>query len=252
MYFHTLSTNSSLRPSGLGQQRIGVFVQHEEGTKEYALGLLESTQKRSSQLLKVVLSHFIELMTKDVRLVIEDSRELARSLLGLLPPQCHDFPAFLRSCCLIQQSVASANCTSIDPKQYQNDSFEPILVKNDLLVRPTFPPQEQTALSMIFVGIDIANCSATREDKRRAGAGQGKTRGGQDPVTEPGHRVQGRGQSVCPGLVSAARGQEKDKSQEEDNSRTREGQEEDKTRLQTPATKFRGAASQCGQLWFLR
>ena len=30
-------------------------------------------------------------------------------------------------------------------------------------------------------------------------------------MTEPGHRVQGPGQSVCPGLVSAARGQEKDK-----------------------------------------
>ena len=38
---------------------------------------------------------------------------------------------------------------------------------------------------MIFVGIDVANCSDTREDKRRAG--QEKTRGGQDPVM----RVQG-------------------------------------------------------------
>ena len=67
---------------------------------------------------------------------------------------------------------------------------------------PYLLPLEQIALSMTFVGIDIANCSAIREDKRT---------GGQDPVTEPGHRVQGRGQSVCPGLVSAARGQEKDK-----------------------------------------
>ena len=55
---------------------------------------------------------------------------------------------------------------------------------------------------MMFVGIDIANsanCSATGEDKRRAG--QEKTSGGQDPVTEPSHRVQGRGQSVWPALV---------------------------------------------------
>ena len=98
---------------------------------------------------------------------------------------------------------------------------------------------------MIFVGIDIANCSATREDKRRAG--QEKTRGGQDPVTEPGHRVKGRSQSVCPGLVSADRGQEKD------NSRTRGGQDlatEPSHRVQpghkagpqSPTTEFRGAA----------
>ena len=65
---------------------------------------------------------------------------------------------------------------------------------------------------------------------------------GQDPVTEPGHRVQGRGQSVCPGLVS-----EKTKEgQEEDNSRTREGQVEDKTqtqsRSQSQATEFRKPA----------
>ena len=58
--------------------------------------------------------------------------------------------------------------------------------------------QEQTASSMIFVGIDIAICSATRADKRRA------------------------------------------------------GQEEDKTRPQSPATEFRGAASQCGQGWSAR
>ena len=65
-------------------------------------------------------------------------------------------------------------------------------------VRPIPSPQEQIDSSMIFVGVDLANCSATREEK-----------GGQDPVTELGHRVQGRGQSVCPGLVSAARGQER-------------------------------------------
>ena len=51
--------------------------------------------------------------------------------------------------------------------------------------------------------------SRTREDKRR---------------TRPGHTVQGRGQSVCPGLVSAAKGQEKDKK------RTTAGQEKDKRR----------------------
>ena len=95
---------------------------------------------------------------------------------------------------------------------------------------PYLPPQEQTALSMFFVGIDIANCSATREDKRR-------TRPGHSPATELLH-----GQSVCPGLVSTARGQE------EDNSRTREGQEEDKTQPQSLAAESRRTASQCGQL----
>ena len=100
-----------------------------------------------------------------------------------------------------------------------------------------YPPKKQTALSMVFVGIDTANyanCSATREHNKRAGhenttggpttefrgaasqCGQGwsarpkdkrRTRGGQDPTTEPGRRVQGRGQSVCPGMVSAARGE---------------------------------------------
>ena len=107
------------------------------------------------------------------------------------------------------------NYASIDPKQFQNDSFGPILVKNDFLVCPTFDPQEQIALSMIFVGVDIANCSPTREDKRRAGQDpvtkpatehrgaanqcvQGwsarpedkrRTRGAQDLATEPGHRA---------------------------------------------------------------
>ena len=65
--------------------------------------------------------------------------------------------------------------------------------------------QEQTALSITFVGIDIANCSATREEKRRAGQEEDKT-WSHSPATE----FRG-GQSVCPGLVSAARGQEKDK-----------------------------------------
>ena len=106
---------------------------------------------------------------------------------------------------------------------------------------------------MILVGIDIANCSATREYKRRAG--QEKTRGGQNPVTEPGHRVQGRGQSVCPGLVSEDKrrtreGQEEDKKgqqQEKDNRRTKP---KHKAWPQSPATESRGAASQCGQLFF--
>ena len=85
--------------------------------------------------------------------------------------------------------------------------------------------------------------SRTTEDKEEE-----KTRS-QSPATDA--------QSVCPGLVSAARGQE---GQQEDNSWTREGQEEDKTRPQSPArqqspkqnaaTEFRGAASQCGQLFF--
>ena len=118
-----------------------------------------------------------------------------------------------------------------------------------------------------------SNGSATREDKRRAG--QEKTRGGQDAVTEPGHRVQGRGQSVCPGLVSKRTrgGQQQDKRRtrggqdpdtepgpQSSGARPRQGQEEDKRRTrpghragpQSPATEFRGAASECGQLFFLR
>ena len=96
-----------------------------------------------------------------------------------------------------------------------------MLVKHDFLVRPAFPSQEQTASSMICVGIDIAICSATRADKRRAG--QEKTRGGQDPATE---------------FRGAAK------------RRTKGGQEEDKRRTQSRATEFRGVASEYGQLFF--
>ena len=71
----------------------------------------------------------------------------------------------------------------------------------------------------------IASCSATREDKRRAG--QEKTRGQQYPVTSPVTEFRGAA-SQCPGLVGVARGQEKDKrrttaGQEKDNWRTRPG-----------------------------
>ena len=72
---------------------------------------------------------------------------------------------------------------------------------------------------MMFVGIDIANRSATGEDERRAG--QDKTRGGQDPVTEPGHRVHSPGTSQCVQGWSA---------RQEDKRRTTAGQEKDKRR----------------------
>ena len=119
--------------------------------------------------------------------------------------------------------ICRKNSTSIDPKQLQNDSFGPILAKSDFLVRPTFPPRANCFISYFC---RHANCSA---------AGQEKTRG-QDPVTEPGHRVKGRGQSVGPALVSTARGQEKDKRSghrawpQSSGARPRQGQEEDKRR----------------------
>ena len=39
------------------------------------------------------------------------------------------------------------NYTSIDPKQFQNDSLGPIFVKNDFLVRPTFPPRAESFIN---------------------------------------------------------------------------------------------------------
>ena len=131
------------------------------------------------------------------------------------------------------QPPYSDSHTSIDPKQFQNDSLGPILYSQKrFLGTPYLPPQEQIALSRIFVGIDIANCSAIREDKRRAGQEEDKTRsqsratelkvaktrprGGQDPDTEPGHRAQPQS--------SWARPRE---GQEEDTRRTRGGQDLD-------------------------
>ena len=140
---------------------------------------------------------------------------------------------------------------------------------------------------MILVGIDIANCAAIREEASG-------TRGGQDPATERGHRARpqssgARPVSVGPALFSKL-GEEEDKTrtqsratefrgaakrrtrggQETDKrstrggqdldtepghrarphssgARPRQGQEEDKTRTQSRATEFRGAASECGQ-----
>ena len=111
--------------------------------------------------------------------------------------------------CKTEGRVGSNNYISIgvDPKQFQDDPFGPTL--NDFLVRPTFPPRANCVIND-FVGIDIANCSATRQEKSRTREDKRRTR--------PGHRARpqssGRtGQSVCPGLVSAARGQEEDKTQ---------------------------------------
>ena len=143
-----------------------------------------------------------------------------------------------------------------------------MFVKHDFLVRPTFPPRANCFINefgrhrhrYLFGLKRRQEKSRTREDKRRTRPGhrvqgrgqsvwpglvsvargqqQDKRRTRQDTATEQGHRVQGRDQSVWPGLVSVARGQQQDKR----------GQ--DKTRPQSPATEFRGAASQCGQLFF--
>ena len=72
--------------------------------------------------------------------------------------------------------------------------------------------------------------SRTREDKR-------STR----PATEPGHRVQGCGQSVWPGQVGVARGQQQDKR------RTTAAQEEDKTRPQSSGAWPVSVASSFGE-----
>ena len=70
----------------------------------------------------------------------------------------------------------------------------------------------------------------TRPQSPARGAAKRRTRGGQGPATEPSHRVdrvQGRGQ-------------------EEDKRRTRPSH---RAQPQSSATEFRGAASECGQLF---
>ena len=111
---------------------------------------------------------------------------------------------------------------------------------------PPSAPKE-TVSSMIFVSIDIA-----RENKRRAGPE--KTKGGQDPVTEPGHRARPQSSGAQPFSVArpGQHGQRTTAGQEKHNSRTKEGQKEDMTRPQRRATELRGAASQCGQFFFPR
>ena len=125
------------------------------------------------------------------------------------------------------------NYASIDPKQLQKDSFRPmpILVKKLISWYALPSPQGQTASSMIL-GIDIAVCSATLLSSK------------------PGHRDQPQ-----------SSGAQTRQGQEEDKTKTRrkhypatepshKGQEEDKAWTQSPATEFRGAASECGQLFF--
>ena len=93
---------------------------------------------------------------------------------------------------------------------------------------------------MIFVGIDIANCSATREEQNKRRQEEDKTRS-QSPATE----FRGAASQCVQGWSARP----------EDKRRTRGGQQQDKTRTrggQNPATEFRCAASQCGQLFFLK
>ena len=112
---------------------------------------------------------------------------------------------------LIGAPIVETNYTSIDPKQFQNDSLGPMLIKIDFLVRPTFPPKSKLLYHLSTFINDFCRHHRARPQSS------------------------GRGQSMCPGLVSAARGQEKEKR------RTTAGQEEDKTRPQSPATKSSGA-----------
>ena len=93
--------------------------------------------------------------------------------------------------CVSRDIFSINNYASIDPKQFQNDSFGPILVKNDFFVRPTFLPPKSKLLYQWFL-------SASRSLIVRP---QQKTREKQDKRrTRPGHRVQGHGQSVFPAL----------------------------------------------------
>ena len=113
--------------------------------------------------------------------------------------------------------------TSIDPKQLQNDSLRPILIKNDLLVRPTFTPRAKclineflSALTTLFVRQRSSPViRATEASQQSSGQDKDKrrTRPGHSRATEPSHRVQGRGQ-------------------DKDKRRTRRGQEEDKAQPQ--------------------
>ena len=136
------------------------------------------------------------------------------------------------------------------------------MVKNDFLVRPTFPPKANCFIKELLsasTSLILRPQEKTKEeqDKRRQeedktrsqsptelrGAAsqcvQGwsarpedrtRTRGGQDPPTGPQSPTEFRGAAKI---------------------RTRGGQGPDtEPGAQSPATEFRGAASQCGQLFF--
>ena len=92
------------------------------------------------------------------------------------------------------KTLEETDYTSIDPKQFRNDSFRPVLVKHRFLGTPYRDPKSKLFHQRIFVGIGIAICSATLLFSR---------------ATDTSQRVQGRGQ-------------------DKNKRRTRPGQEEDK------------------------
>ena len=92
---------------------------------------------------------------------------------------------------------------------------------------PYLPPRANLIISMISVGVDIANCLARREDKGRAG--QEKTRGG----LRPSHRARPQSSGARPVSVSRA-------GQRGQRTRTIGGRQQDKRRTKgghDPATE---------------
>ena len=194
------------------------------------------------------------------------------------------------------KTIKQRHYTSIDPKQLQNDSFRPILVKKCFLgtphrvqgrgqdkdkrrTRPGHTAQPQRRRTRRGQEEDKAQPqSPAREDKRRTRPGHRaqpqKTRGGQglpshrgqkedktrthSPVTEEEDKKRtrgGQGPATEDGLDTepSHRGQEEDKAWTRSPATEDTEQSpatEDKAWTQSPATEFRGAASECGQLFF--
>ena len=103
------------------------------------------------------------------------------------------------------------NYTSIGPKQFQNDSFRPILVKKCFTPRAAcFINEFLSALTSPFVRPHSSPASRATEASHRA---QGRGHGKDKRRTRPGHTAQPQ------------------------RRRTRRGQEEDKAWTHSPATE---------------
>ena len=131
-----------------------------------------------------------------------------------------------------------------------NNSFGPILVKQAWYA--LLFPQEQAALSMIFVGIGIAICSATLFSSKPGHRDEPRPRQGQE---EDKTRTQSRATDRGAAKTRAKVGEEEDKARIQSRAiqpshrvqgRTRPGH---RAGPYSPATEFRGAASECGQLF---
>ena len=158
------------------------------------------------------------------------------------------------------------------------------------MVLPTFTPRAScfineflSALTSLFVRPHSSPVSRATETSRVQGRGQDKDK----RRTGPGHRARpqrrrtrrGQEEEQGPATEPSHRGQKEDKVQEdkastqspgrEDKRRTRPGHRAQPQRIQnraqpqrtrpghraqpqSPATEFRSAASECGQLFFLR